>query len=178
MNYCSECGAPVTLCVPEGDTKSRYVCVQCGVVHYQNPRMIVGAIPEWGERILLCRRAIDPRYGKWTLPAGFMEKGETTSEAAARETLEEACAHIEVTEMFSLIDVPRIDQVHIFYRARLLEADFKPGEESLETALFREEEIPWEEIAFHTTQITLRHYFDDRRNGHWGFHVLAHGAMR
>ncbi|PKO49816.1 MAG: NUDIX hydrolase, partial [Betaproteobacteria bacterium HGW-Betaproteobacteria-21] len=116
MNYCSSCGATVTLRIPPGDALPRHVCDSCGSIHYQNPKLVVGAIAEWGEQILLCKRAIEPCYGKWTLPAGFMENSETTAEAAARETLEEACARIAVGEMYTLIDVPHISQVHIVYR--------------------------------------------------------------
>lgn len=136
-----------------------------------NPKLVVGAIPEWDDRILLCRRAIEPRHGFWTLPAGFMENAETTAAAAARETLEEACARISVGEMFTLINVPHISQVHIVYRARLLDLDFAPGDESLEVGLFSEEEIPWDRIAFRTIALTLRHYFEDRRSGRFGFHT-------
>jgi ADP-ribose pyrophosphatase YjhB (NUDIX family) len=173
MNFCSECGAPVAMMTPSGDTRLRHVCVNCGMVHYRNPKLVVGTIPEWENGILLCRRAIEPRHGKWTLPAGFMETQETTIGAATRETLEEACVRVEIGEMFSLIDVPAISQVHIFYRARLLDTDFHPGEESLETAIFPEAEIPWDEIAFRTVSMTLRHYFADRRNGGWQFHAMA-----
>ncbi|MDR1855210.1 MAG: NUDIX hydrolase [Azoarcus sp.] len=174
MNFCSECGAPVGLRVPEGDSRPRYVCTKCGAVHYQNPRLVVGAIPEWRDgRILLCRRAIEPRLGKWTLPAGFMENGETTAEAAARETLEEACAHIEIGDMYTVVDVPHVSQVHVFFRARLLDEDFYPGDESLETVLLAEDEIPWRDIAFRTTLVTLRRYYEDRRAGAWRFHALA-----
>jgi ADP-ribose pyrophosphatase YjhB (NUDIX family) len=171
MNYCSHCGAPVSLMVPAGDNLPRHVCERCGTIHYQNPKMVVGAIPEWGDRILLCRRAIEPRSGLWTLPAGFMENAETTAQAAARETLEEACARIEVDAMFSLINVPHINQVHILYRARLLDLDFSPGTESLEVQLFDEADIPWDAIAFRTIAMTLRYYFADRKAGSYGFHV-------
>ena len=171
MKFCSECGSTVSRRIPSGDHALRDVCDTCGTVHYQNPKLVVGAIAEWGDRILMCRRAIEPRHGFWTLPAGFMENEETTAAAAARETLEEACARIEVGEMFTLINVPHISQVHIIYRAKLLDAGFSPGEESLEVALFREDEIPWREIAFRTITLTLRHYFDDRRRGRFGFHA-------
>jgi ADP-ribose pyrophosphatase YjhB (NUDIX family) len=171
MNFCSHCGAPVTLRVPPGDTLERHVCGCCGTIHYLNPKVVVGAIPEWENRILLCRRAIEPRLGFWTLPAGFMENAETTAAAAARETLEEARARIEVGDIFTLINVPHISQVHIVYRARLLDLDFGPGEESLEVALFAEHEIPWEDIAFRTIGITLRKYFADRQSGRFGFHT-------
>ena len=171
MNYCSHCGAPVGLRIPAGDTLPRHVCERCGTVHYQNPKMVIGAIPEWEDRILLCRRAIEPRAGLWTLPAGFMENAETAAEAAARETLEEACARVEIGEMFSFISVPHINQVHILYRARLLDLDFAPGQESLEVQLFDEASIPWQDIAFRTIGLTLRHYYEDRQAGRYGFHA-------
>ncbi|MDR2881304.1 MAG: NUDIX hydrolase [Azoarcus sp.] len=173
MNYCSKCGAPVTLTTPSGDTRPRHVCVNCGVIHYRNPKLVVGAIPEWEDSILLCRRAIEPQHGKWTLPAGFMETQETAAGAATRETLEEACARVEIGEMFTFIDVPAISQVHIFYRARLLDTDFHPGEESLETVLFSETRIPWDDIAFRTVSLTLRHYLADRRSGNWRFRAMT-----
>jgi ADP-ribose pyrophosphatase YjhB (NUDIX family) len=171
MNFCSHCGAPLVLRVPPGDHLPRHVCDRCDTIHYQNPKLVVGAIPEWGNRILLCKRAIEPRYGKWTLPAGFMENSETTAEAAARETAEEACARIEIVEMYSLINVAHISQVHILYRAKLLDLDFRPGEESLDVRLFEEHEIPWDELAFRTVAMTLRYYFEDRREGRFSFHV-------
>ncbi|MDO9597695.1 MAG: NUDIX hydrolase [Azoarcus sp.] len=177
MNYCSSCGATVTLRIPPGDALPRHVCDSCGSIHYQNPKLVVGAIAEWGEQILLCKRAIEPCYGKWTLPAGFMENSETTAEAAARETLEEACARITVGEIYTLIDVPHISQVHIVYRARLLDLDFRAGEESLEVALFDEADIPWDEIAFRTIALSLRHFFEDRRNGKWSFHTGSIGPL-
>ncbi len=171
MKFCSSCGARVGFRIPPGDSLPRHVCDRCGSVHYQNPKIVVGALPEWEGRILLCRRAIEPRLGKWTLPAGFMENDETTAQGAIRETLEEACARIEIGDLYTLIDVPHFGQVHIVYRARLLDLDFGPGDESLEVALFGEDEIPWDEIAFRTIALTLRHYFDDRRRGEWGFHT-------
>lgn len=171
INFCCACGAPVSLRVPAGDSLPRHVCNACGAIHYRNPRLIVGALPEWEDRVLLCRRAIEPCIGLWTLPAGFMENGESVATAAVRETVEEARARIELGEMFSLISVPHISQVHVTYRARLLDLDFSPGEESLEVALFREEEVPWDRIAFRTIATTLRHYFTDRRAGHFRLHT-------
>ncbi len=165
MNYCSHCGAPVSHRIPEGDNRHRYVCEVCGAIHYQNPRMVVGCLPEWQGQVLLCRRAIEPRHGLWTVPAGFMENGETTAEGAARETLEEAGARVEVLDLYSMISLPDIDQVYLLFRARLLDLDFAPGEESLETRLFGEHEIPWEQLAFRTVDMTLRQYFDDARRG-------------
>ena len=173
MNFCSKCGAAVELRIPPGDTLPRYVCRQCTTVHYQNPKLVVGALAQWEDRILLCRRAIEPRHGFWTLPAGFMENDETTAQAAARETAEEARARIEVGELYTMIDVPYISQVHLVYRARLLDLDFSAGEESLEVALLREDEIPWDQIAFRTIGMTLRYFFEDRRRGNWPFHCTS-----
>lgn len=171
MNFCSQCGAPVQLLVPAGDNRPRHVCPSCGAIHYQNPKMVVGCVPEWEGKLLLCKRAIEPRYGFWTLPAGFMENGETTAEGAARETLEEAGARVEVLDLFTLINVPDINQVYLMYRARLRDLDFDPGEESLAVALYDEAVIPWEEIAFRTVKETLRHWFEDRRAGGFRLHV-------
>ncbi len=173
MRYCSTCGNAVTLRVPGGDNRLRACCDQCGAIHYVNPRPVVGTIPVWGDEILLCRRAIEPRHGKWTLPAGFMEVGETTAGGAMRETLEEAGARIELGPIFSVIDVPHVEQVHIFFQARLLDLSFAPGEESLEVQLFREQSIPWSEIAFRTVASTLRHFFSDRARGSFGVHTEA-----
>lgn len=171
MNYCSHCGARVELRVPEGDTLPRHVCTSCGTIHYENPKMVVGCIPEWENRILLCRRAIEPRRGLWTVPAGFMENAETTAEGAQRETLEEANARVEILGLYALFNIPHINQVYMLFRARLLDLDFSAGAESLETRLFDEDEIPWNEIAFITVRRTLRHYFDDRRRGEFEFHI-------
>ena len=170
MNFCSECGSIVMLRVPDGDHLPRHVCTDCGTIHYQNPKMVVGCIPEWEDKVLLCRRAIEPKHGYWTLPAGFMENGETTLEGAARETWEEAGARIEISGLYTLYNLPHINQVYLMFRARLLDLDFKPGIESLETRLFSEAEIPWDEIAFRTVRATLEQYFDDRRNGSFSFH--------
>ena len=170
MKYCSHCGEALSLHIPPGDSYPRHVCTVCGKIHYQNPKMVVGCIPEWENKILLCRRAIEPRYGLWTLPAGFMENGETTAEGAARETREEAGAHIEVGPLYTLFNLPHIDQVYLMFRARLLDLDFRPGEESLEVRLFTEQEIPWDELAFRTIRATLELYFSDRAKGRFDFH--------
>jgi ADP-ribose pyrophosphatase YjhB (NUDIX family) len=132
--------------------------------------MVVGCLPVWQDKVLLCRRAIEPRYGLWTLPAGFMEKGETTAEGAVRETLEEAGARVEIDSLYTLMNIPDIDQVYLLFRARLLDLDFAAGEESLEVALFAEPDIPWEQIAFRTVQKTLEHFFEDRRTGQFPIH--------
>lgn len=170
MKFCSQCGAPLRIEVPPGDNRPRHVCPSCGAIHYQNPKMVVGCIPEWEDKILLCRRAIEPRYGLWTLPAGFMENGETTAEGAARETLEEAGARVDVLGLYSMISLPDINQVYLVFRARLLHLDFTHGEESLEARLFSEQEIPWEQMAFRTIQHTLERYFSDRRIGTFPLH--------
>lgn len=171
INYCCYCAAPVSLRIPPGDSLPRHVCEACGAVHYRNPRLVVGALPVWEDKVLLCRRAIEPRLGCWTLPAGFMENQETVADAALRETREEACANIELGAMYTMISVPHISQVHVIYRARLLDLDFAPGDETLEVALFDEARIPWEEIAFRTGAMTLRHFFADRASGSFGFHA-------
>jgi ADP-ribose pyrophosphatase YjhB (NUDIX family) len=171
MNYCSHCAAPVVLRVPEGDNRVRFVCERCGTVHYQNPKVVTGCIPEWEDRILLCRRAIEPRYGLWTLPAGFMENGETSMEGAARETLEEARAKVDILSLFTTFSLPHIDQVYMMFRARLRAPDFAPTEESLEVGLFGEREIPWDRMAFPVVAETLKLYFQDRANGGFGSYV-------
>lgn len=171
MNYCSHCGAPVRLGIPPGEHVLRHLCDACGAIHYENPKLVVGCIAEWQEQILLCRRAIEPRLGLWTLPAGFMENAETTAQAALRETLEEANARVEIDALFTLFNVPHISQVHLFFRARLLDVNFGPGTESLEVALFREEEIPWNEVAFASVRETMKRYFSDRKNGSYTFHM-------
>jgi ADP-ribose pyrophosphatase YjhB (NUDIX family) len=170
MKYCSQCGGELTQRIPPGDSLLRHVCTVCGTIHYQNPKMVVGCIPEWEDRILLCRRAIEPRYGLWTLPAGFMENGETTAEGAARETREEAGAQIEMGPLYTLFNLPHINQVYFMFRARLLDLDFKPGVETLEARLFAENEIPWDQLAFRTIKSTLELYFCDRANGGFDFH--------
>jgi ADP-ribose pyrophosphatase YjhB (NUDIX family) len=171
VNFCSRCGAPVALRVPPGDDRPRHVCDACGTVHYQNPKLVAGCLVEWGDQVLLCRRAIQPRYGLWTLPAGFMENGETTREAAQREALEEANARVELLELYSLFDLPHIDQVYCLFRGRLLDLDFSPGSESLEVRLFREEEIPWQALAFASIARTLQLYYEDRSTGRYRLHT-------
>jgi ADP-ribose pyrophosphatase YjhB (NUDIX family) len=170
IRHCKRCGAATTYRVPADDNRERAVCGACALVHYENPLNVVGTLPVWGDRVLLCRRAIEPRYGLWTLPAGFMELGETTEQGALRETDEEAGARVRLLGLFSVLNVLRVGQVHLFYRAELLDTDFAPGSESLEVALFREPEIPWEELAFRTVRDTLRSYFADRARGSFGLH--------
>jgi ADP-ribose pyrophosphatase YjhB (NUDIX family) len=162
MKFCSTCGHAVVTKTPEGDHLPRFVCEACGTIHYQNPRIIAGCIPEWQGRILLCRRAIEPRRGFWTVPAGFMENGEAVQDAAAREAQEEALADVEIGSLVSIINVIRAHQVHIIFRARLRNTDFGVGPESLEVALYEEQDIPWPEIAFLSVEFALRRYLEDR----------------
>jgi ADP-ribose pyrophosphatase YjhB (NUDIX family) len=175
INHCRQCGTTVEHRVPDdGDTRSRAICPSCGTIHYENPLNVVGTVPYWGaegEQVLLCKRNIEPRYGKWTLPAGFMELGESTAEGALRETIEEAGAQVEMEGLFTLLNVVRVGQVHLYYRARLLSDQFDPGHETQEARLFHETEIPWEDLAFRTVKETLERYFDDRRKGHFGVHT-------
>lgn len=163
MKFCSQCGHTVEHLVPEGDSRLRYVCPACQTVHYENPKIVAGCIPVWGEKILLCRRAIAPRRGYWTLPAGFMENGESMAQAAMRETIEEACARVKNLTLYSVFDLPHISQVHGFFRADLCDLDFAVGIESLEVALFSEDDIPWHELAFPTIGRILTCYFEDRK---------------
>ena len=167
MKFCSECGQPVIQRIPEGDSRLRFVCGHCHTIHYQNPNIVAGVLPTWGSRVLLCRRAIEPRRGYWTLPAGFMENGETLEQAARRETVEEACARVGPTSLYQLFDLPHINQVHVFFRAELADLDFAVGIESLEVGLFEENEIPWDELAFRTVARTLECYFRDRIEQHY-----------
>ena len=166
LKFCSACGSDrIELRIPDGDNLPRHVCAACGVIHYQNPKVVVGCLPEWQDQVLLCRRAIEPRHGLWTLPAGFLENGETVAAGAVRETLEEASARVEIGELYTMISLPQISQIYMMFRARLVDLDFGPGPESLEVRLFREDEIPWEEMAFRTIGRTLRNYFLDRKLG-------------
>ncbi|WP_312198184.1 NUDIX hydrolase [Stutzerimonas balearica] len=162
MNYCSHCGGSVASQIPAGDNRPRFVCMECQTIHYQNPRIVAGCLPVWQEQVLLCRRAIEPRRGYWTLPAGFMENGETMQQAAARETLEEACAVVHRLQLYTLFDLPHINQVYLFFRAELTEPRFSPGDESVDVRLFRQDDIPWSELAFPTVGRTLECYFADR----------------
>jgi ADP-ribose pyrophosphatase YjhB (NUDIX family) len=165
MNFCSDCGARVTLRVPEGDNLPRHVCTACGTIHYQNPKIVVGCVPEYDGKIIICKRAIQPRHGFWTLPAGFMENGETLHQAAAREAREEALIDVEIGSLLSVVDVLYARQVHIFFRARMRTASYGAGIESLEVELVRAEDIPWPAIAFPTTEYSLRRYLEDRAAG-------------
>ena len=170
MNYCSSCGNKVSLLIPKGDNRQRYVCVSCNTIHYQNPKIVTGCIPQWQDKILLCKRAIEPRYGLWTLPAGFMENEETNVQGAARETAEEANAVVENMQLFCVFSIAHINQVYTMYRGDLVAGKASAGEESLEVALLREEEIPWKNLAFQVIQETLRLYYQDRKQGGYRTH--------
>ena len=171
IKHCRNCGTAVVYRLPDdGDTRERAVCPACDTIHYENPLNVVGTVPYWGDKVLLCKRNIEPRWGKWTLPAGFMELGETTEQGAARETDEEAGALIQLEGLITVMSVPRVGQVHLYYRAKLLSDEFNPGHETIEARLFAEGEIPWEEIAFKTVKETLVRYFDDRRKGRFEVH--------
>ena len=181
MKFCPNCANTLSFKIPADDTRERYVCDTCGSIHYQNPRNVVGTIPIYGKQVLLCRRAIAPRHGYWTLPAGFMELGESTSAGAARETLEEAGAVVEIGPLYSLLNVLHAEQVHLFYLANMTNSAFSAGEESLEVALFHEHEIPWAELAFPTVKQTLEWFFADRAAGLFDtdkeFHVRSRDVL-
>ncbi len=170
MNFCSHCGSPVTSKIPDGDHLPRFVCANCGAIHYKNPLLVLGCVPEWRNKILLCRRAIEPRLGFWTVPAGFMENGETMQAAAARECYEEALAKVEIGSLLAVVNVTHAGQVHVMFRARLLAPEFAPGRESLEVGLYEESEIPWNDLAFPSGEFTLRRYFADRAKGREDYH--------
>ena len=171
FKHCKACGAPVEYRVPADDNRDRATCTLCGHVHYENPLNVVGTVPAWGDEVLLCRRNIEPRFGFWTLPAGFLELGESSAAGAERETVEEAGARIELQDLFTVLDVVRAGQLHLFYRARLLDTTLAPGPETIEARLFREDEVPWDALAFRTVRLTLEHFFADRRRGVFALHV-------
>jgi ADP-ribose pyrophosphatase YjhB (NUDIX family) len=172
IKHCRDCGAAARYQVPADDNRERATCSACNAIHYENPLNVVGTVPFIDDRVLLCLRNIEPRKGKWTLPAGFMELGETVAEGAQRETAEEAGADIELLDLFTLMNVVRVGQVHFFFRARLLSERFDPGHETQEVRLFREDEIPWDEIAFRTVRDTLRCFFADRARGQFDLHQI------
>ena len=172
MNFCSNCGSPVEFKIPAGDHLPRFVCTGCGMVHYKNPLLVLGCVPEWQGKVLLCRRAIEPRLGFWTVPAGFMENGETLQAAAARECWEEALAKVEIGSLLAVASVTGANQVHVMFRAKLLQPEFAPGPESLEVGLYEEAEIPWTQLAFPSGEFTLRKYYEDRSAGREDYHFV------
>lgn len=169
--HCRACGSPTQYRVPADDNRERAVCSACHEIHYENPLNVVGTVPIWRDQVLLCRRNIEPRHGFWTLPAGYMELGESTAEGAARETVEEAGAQFELGALFTVLNVVRAGQLHLFYLAQLSDTVFAPGPETIEAQLFSEAAIPWEQIAFRTVRETLQRYFDDRRRGQFSLHT-------
>ena len=173
MKFCDQCGAPVQLTVPAGDNLPRYVCQACGKIHYRNPRIVVGCVPDHSGRILLCRRAIEPRRGYWTVPAGFMENNETLQQAAARESHEEANAEVTIGSLLSVVHVLHAEQVHVFFRAQMPVPRYAPGAESLEVELVAPADIPWADIAFPSTEFTLKRYLEDRAAGAEPYHFTT-----
>lgn len=171
MNYCSHCGSQVVRKIPPQDDRLRYVCEACDAIHYQNPKIVAGCIPVWEDKVLLCKRAIEPRYGYWTLPAGFMELGETSQAAALRETLEEANARVEIIDLFAVFNLPHVNQVYLMFNSNLMDLDFSAGAESQEVALFTEDDIPWQELSFPTIRYSLEFFFDDRKNNRRRLHT-------
>ena len=171
MKYCSNCGRPLHLEVPTGDDRQRHVCRHCETIHYQNPKMVVGCIPLWNEKILLCRRAIEPCVGKWTIPAGYLENGETVAEGAKREVAEEACARVHRLKPYALYNLSFVSQVYFIFLARLKTPEIGPGHESSEVGLFAEADVPWDNIAFAVVTDMLRCYYRDRRAGDFPFYV-------
>ena len=180
MKYCSNCGSRVSLKIPQGDDRERHVCGDCDSVHYQNPRIIAGCLAAYEDRVLLCKRAIEPRYGMWTLPAGFMENGESTEQGALRESWEEARAEIELHGLYTMFSLPEISQVYMLFRGELVSLDFAPGVESLEVELFRESEVPWDSMAFPVMWRTLQHYFADMKQQRFPFRseTIFHSKLK
>ena len=178
MKYCSHCGASVALKIPPGDNLPRFICERCGTVHYQNPNVVVGCVPVWQDKVLLCKRAIEPRSGYWTIPAGFLENRETLQEAAIRETREEALAAVDLGPLLAVINVAHASQIHMMFRARLVEERFGAGEETLEAALYDEAGIPWSLIAFPSVRFALERFFSDRNAGIEEVHVTSVGRIK
>lgn len=170
MNFCSQCGQSVELKVPAGDNRERHVCSHCNTIHYQNPNIVAGCLPVWEDKVLLCKRAIEPRHGFWTLPAGFMENDETLEQAATRETIEEANANLKISKLYTVISLPHLNQIYMLYLAKLVDLNFSPGPESLDVQLFTEEQIPWDNLAFRTIDFTLKRYFEDRKENKFPLH--------
>ncbi|MGA9854681.1 MAG: NUDIX hydrolase [Gammaproteobacteria bacterium] len=171
MKYCGQCGHEVVVKIPPGDHLPRFVCEHCGTIYYQNPKLVVGCLPEWEGKVLLCRRSIEPRIGFWTLPAGFMENGESLEQAALRESKEEALAEVDLLAPLASVSVPHANQVHFMFYGRLLHGKYGVGLETSQVELFDEQQIPWDEIAFASMRYTLECFFADRRRGQFGFHI-------
>ena len=170
MNFCSNCGEKVSFIIPDGDNRHRHVCASCQTIHYENPKIVTGCIAEWQDQILMCKRAIEPRLGLWTLPAGFMENSETNMQGAARETTEEANAEVKNMQLFCVFSIAHISQVYTMYRGDLVAGAASPGIESLEVALLKESEIPWQDMAFKVIGETLKRYYQDKKQGRFTTH--------
>ena len=170
MKFCNQCGQSVELKIPAGDNRERHVCDHCNTIHYQNPNIVAGCLPVWEDKVLLCKRAIEPRHGFWTLPAGFMENNETLEQAATRESVEEANANLEITHLYTVISLPHVNQIYMLYLAQLKDLNFSAGIESLDVKLFTEEQIPWDNLAFRTIDFTLKRYFEDRKQNDFPLH--------
>lgn len=173
QSFCSECGHQLIQSTPPDDNRIRDICTNCGAIHYQNPRNVVGIVPIWNDEVLLCRRAIEPRKGYWTLPAGFMELGETTAQGAARENQEESGVNVEMQSLFTVIDVPSVNQVHLYYLAKVLDQQLNPGPETIEAQFFKLDAIPWQELSFRTVSTTLQHYINDRQANSFKVHQYS-----
>ncbi len=171
MKFCSQCGEAVVFRIPEGDNRKRFLCESCGTIHYQNPRIITGCLAIWKDQVLLCQRSIQPRSGFWTLPAGFLENGETAKAGAERETWEEARARVANIELYTMFSLPHISQIYLFYRAQLIDGVFASGEETDAVSLFQEADVPWDELAFPVIRDTLQHYFRDRLDNQFNVHT-------
>ncbi len=178
QKFCSQCGTPNIRKLLEGDNRERDLCDACGAVHYQNPRLVVGTLPIFGDKILLCLRAIEPRANTWTLPAGFMELGEAIDEGAARETQEEAGVRIELGQLYTVINIPHVDQVHVYFLAKALGPELDPGPETLEARWYGLDEIPWDNLAFKSVSTTLKHYLRERETGHFETHHYSLGLTK
>lgn len=176
MSFCTACGHLTQDKVPLGDHQIRQVCVNCDTIHYVNPKVICGALAIWQDKVLLCRRAIEPRYGLWTLPAGYMELFETMEQGSARETREEAEAEVDIEHLYCMYNIPRIGQIYVLFKAQLIDGKFGAGEESIESRLFAEHEIPWEQLAFPSVERTLRHYFADKKQQNYPLHLETLGS--
>ena len=172
MNFCSNCGfSQLEFVIPAGDNRPRYVCQTCGTIHYTNPKIVAGCLPVWKDQVLLAKRAIEPRRGYWNIPAGYLENKESVEEGALREVWEETQATVEIENVLAIYSIPRISQVYVFFRGQLLTPDYGIGEESMEVQLFKEEHIPWREIAFYSSKFALEHFFADRKRGVFQTHI-------
>tara|TARA_B100001063_G_scaffold68952_2_gene63052 strand:- start:548 stop:1081 length:534 start_codon:yes stop_codon:yes gene_type:complete len=171
LNYCPNCSAKVSLKIPEGDNRERYVCDSCNTIHYSNPNVVVGTLPAFEDKILLCKRAIEPRVGLWTVPAGFLENGESLLQGAWRETKEETQADVDMKDILTIFNIPQINQIYVIYRADIEDNSFGPTSESLDVQLFSYDEVPWEELAFPFVPKTINHYYECLKTKKFNLHT-------